>query len=122
MLLPWLVVPVVSLLVIVAALALLLALVDVFNRDLRFVLNNLMTVWFFLVPIVYTQRMTDEHLRFLSWIDPMAWVIKQFQQLLYWGEPLSVASVVLVPLAAVVIFGAGLVIFRRATIGLAKFV
>ena len=54
-----------SVLVIVATLTMLLALVDVFNRDIRYVLNNIITVWFFLAPIVYTKRMTDEHLRFL---------------------------------------------------------
>ena len=37
-----------------ATLAMLLALIDVFSRDIRYVLNNLFTVWFFLVPIVYT--------------------------------------------------------------------
>ena len=119
---PLLVIPVFSVVVIVATLTMLLALVDVFNRDIRYVLNNIITVWFFLAPIVYTKRMTEQHLRFIEWMDPMAWVIRQFQQLLYWGEPISVASAVLVPVVSIVIFGAGLVVFRRATIGLAKFV
>ena len=119
---PLLVIPVFSVVVIVATLTMLLALVDVFNRDIRYVLNNIITVWFFLAPIVYTKRMTEQHLRFIAWMDPMAWVIRQFQQLLYWGEPISVASAVLVPVVSIVIFGAGLVVFRRATIGLAKFV
>ena len=39
----------------------LLALVDVFSRDLRYVLHNLLTVWFFLVPIVYQRRMVERH-------------------------------------------------------------
>ena len=39
--------------------------VDVFNRDIRYVLNNVFTVWFFLAPIVYPQRMTEEHLEWL---------------------------------------------------------
>jgi ABC-type polysaccharide/polyol phosphate export permease len=120
--LPLLVIPVFSVLLIVATLTDLLALVDVFNRDIRYVLNNIITVWFFLAPIVYTKRMTEEHLRFLQWIDPMAWVIKQFQDILYWGEPFSAASAILVPLAAIVVFCAGQLVFRRATIGLAKFV
>ncbi|MGH8976953.1 MAG: ABC transporter permease [Acidimicrobiia bacterium] len=120
--LPLLVIPVVSVLLIVATLTTLLALVDVFNRDIRYVLNNIITVWFFLAPIVYTKRMTEEHLQWLQWADPMAWVIKQFQDLLYWGEPFSLASAVFVPLAALCIFCAGLVVFRRATVGLAKFV
>jgi ABC-type polysaccharide/polyol phosphate export permease len=58
----------------------------------------------------------------LQWIDPMAWVIKQFQDLLYWGEPFSLASAIFVPVAALGLFAAGLVIFQRATVGLAKFI
>ena len=89
---PLLVIPVFSVVVIVATLTMLLALVDVFNRDIRYVLNNIITVWFFLAPIVYTKRMTEQHLRFIAWMDPMAWVIRQFQQLFYWGGPISVAT------------------------------
>jgi len=62
-LLPVLVVPVASTLLLVAGLALALALVDVFNRDLRYVLHNLLTVWFFLVPIVYHPEMTSDLVR-----------------------------------------------------------
>jgi ABC-type polysaccharide/polyol phosphate export permease len=119
---PLLLIPVVSVTAIVATLTMLTALVDVFNRDIRYVLNNVITVWFFLAPIVYTKRMTEEHLKWLQWIDPMAWVIKQFQDLLYWGEPFSLASAIFVPVAALGLFAAGLVIFQRATVGLAKFI
>ena len=120
---PLLVIPVFSVVVIVATLTMLLALVDVFNRDIRYVLNNIITVWFFLAPIVYTKRMTEQHLRFIAWIDPMAWVIKQFQQLLVLGRADQRCERGARPRSlSIVIFGAGLVVFRRATIGLAKFV
>jgi ABC-type polysaccharide/polyol phosphate export permease len=48
---PLLLIPVVSVTAIVATLTMLTALVDVFNRDIRYVLNNVITVWFFLAPI-----------------------------------------------------------------------
>ena len=68
-----------------AGLASVLALVDVFNRDLRFVLNNLLTVWFFLVPIVYARRMADGRLDLVRTVDPMNHVIARFRDVLYDG-------------------------------------
>jgi ABC-type polysaccharide/polyol phosphate export permease len=120
--LPLLVIPVLATILVVATLTMLVALVDVFNRDIRYVLNNVITVWFFLTPIVYTKRQTEDHLRFLQYVDPMAWVIKQFQDVMYFGEPYSLASAIAVPIAAAAIFATGLVVFRRATVDLPKFV
>ena len=76
---PLLVVPVASVLLLVAALAALLALVDVFNRDLRYVLHNLLTVWFFLIPIVYDRRMVDGWVHTVTTLDPMRAVVGQFR-------------------------------------------
>jgi lipopolysaccharide transport system permease protein len=120
--LPLLLVPLASVVLLVAALTMLLALVDVFNRDIRYVLNNVFTVWFFLAPIVYTQRMTEQHLEWLERVDPMAWVISQFRDVLYWGRSPGVAALVALPLASAIAFLVGLAVFRRVTVGLAKYV
>jgi lipopolysaccharide transport system permease protein len=120
--LPLLLVPLVSVVLLVATLTMLLALLDVFNRDIRYVLNNVFTVWFFLAPIVYTQRMTEEHLEWLERVDPMAWVITQFRDILYWGRSPGVVALVALPVVSVAVFLLGLAVFRRATVGLAKYV
>ena len=121
MLLPLLVVPVASTLLLVAALSVLLALVDVFNRDLRYVLHNLLTVWFFLVPIVYHPRMTSDLVRTASAVDPMRHVIAGYRDVLYdrFGHrPLAPRPHAgwVVPRA----FLAALAIFRRSAADLAK--
>ncbi len=84
-LLPALVLPVASLYLFVGAVALVLALIDVYNRDLRQVLANLLTVWFFLVPIVYRQQELGSELRFLQSVDPANLIIGQFRRILYDG-------------------------------------
>jgi ABC-type polysaccharide/polyol phosphate export permease len=85
-LLPLLVVPVLCLYLFVGALAVLLALIDVYNRDLRHVLANLLTVWFFLVPIVYRQQDLGGGLQFLDSVDPANLIVGQFRDVLYYGE------------------------------------
>ncbi len=119
-LLPLLLVPITSSLLLVATVAMFLALIDVFNRDLRYLLNNLLTVWFFLVPIVYHRRMVSDQVQWLTALDPMRWIIDQFRDVLYDGEVgRGWAYVVTLAVCAVVFLG-GLALFRRLAVDLAK--
>jgi ABC-type polysaccharide/polyol phosphate export permease len=81
-----LLIPVACLYLFVGALGVLLALIDVYNRDLRHVLANLLTVWFFLVPIVYTQQDLGGGLQFLDSVDPANLIVGQFRDVLYYGS------------------------------------
>lgn len=118
--LPALVLPVASLILFVASVAILLALLDVFNRDLRYVLNNLLTVWFFLVPIVYHRRMLDGPLRTATSADPMHWIIDQFRAVLYEGQVDDVAAMLLTLAGCAALFVGSLALFRRLAVDLAK--
>lgn len=118
--LPLLAVAVAAAVVLVAALAVLIALVDVFNRDVRQVLNNLLTVWFFLVPIVYSGRMAGNRLELVRAVDPMGHVVGLFRQVLYDGRVTSWTPWLLTPLACGLLFVAGLAVFRRLAVDLAK--
>ena len=118
--LPVLLVPLASVVLLVGALAMALALVDVFSRDLRFVLHNLLTVWFFLVPIVYTRRMAGDQLRLLRAVDPMNHVITQFRHVLYDGVVGSPVDLALTLAACAGLFAASLALFRRLSADLAK--
>lgn len=119
-LLPVLVLPVTALVLFVAALAMLVALVDVYNRDLRMVLNNLLTVWFFLVPIVYRQDMVPEPLLVLRSVDPMNMIVGQFRYVLYHGTVFRPAHVALMVLVSAALFLFSLATFRRSSRHLAR--
>lgn len=119
-LLPLLVLPVASTLLLVGALSVLLALVDVFNRDLRYVLHNLLTVWFFLVPIVYHPRMTSDLVRTASVVDPMRHVIAGYRDVLYEGSVADPWRHVLTLLGCAAAFLVALSVFRHSSADLAK--
>ncbi len=118
--LPAIVLPVASLLLLVTSISMLLALCDVFNRDLRYVLNNLLTVWFFLVPIVYHRKMVNGPVRTITTVDPMRWIIDQFRTVLYDGHVTSFVAPVVTLAVCAALFVASLVVFRRLAVGLAK--
>ena len=118
--LPAILLPVIAVLLLVSAITLLLSLVDVYNRDLRQLLNNLLTIWFFLVPIVYRPNMTPSKLKVLRSIDPMNLTIGQFRDVLYYGHlshPNHMAIMLAVSAGA---FAVALVVFRRLAVNLPK--
>lgn len=118
--LPLLVVPVTSMVLITSALTLLVSLIDVFNRDLRYVLTNVMTVWFFLMPILYTASMRTTWLDGITRVDPMRAVIEQFHDLLYHQEPGPLWGYAVLLAASTALFALALVVFRRGSVDLAQ--
>jgi homopolymeric O-antigen transport system permease protein len=67
------------------ALAQLLGALTVQFRDLLHIINNLMVLFFFMTPILYPEQMIPEMLRFTIYINPMAPVIKAYQDIFYYG-------------------------------------
>lgn len=119
-LLPVLALPVTSTVLLVATIAMLLALLDVFSRDLRYVLHNLLTVWFFLVPIVYQRRMVSDTVEAVTVVDPMRWIVEQYRDVLYDGRVDSWVPHLVTLAGCVALFAAGLTVFRRLSVDLAK--
>jgi ABC-type polysaccharide/polyol phosphate export permease len=119
-LLPVLALPLASVVLLVATIAMLLALLDVFSRDLRYVLHNVLTVWFFLVPIVYSRGMMSDRLRTVTAADPMRRIVDQFRDVLYDGKVESLLPHVLTLAACAALFLAGLTLFKRLAVDLAK--
>jgi ABC-type polysaccharide/polyol phosphate export permease/GT2 family glycosyltransferase len=111
--LPLLVAPVLCLYLFVGALGVLLALIDVYNRDLRLVLANLLTVWFFLVPIVYHQQALGQGLHFLQSVDPANLIVGQFRDVLYYGHISHLGHMLEMLLICLATWLACLEIFRR---------
>jgi ABC-type polysaccharide/polyol phosphate export permease len=114
-LLPAIIVPLASIYLFVAALATVLAFVDIYNRDLRQVLANLLTVWFFLVPIVYSQARLGSSLKLLQSFDPINMIIGEFRDVLYYGHlsrPAHIGELLSVCIGTFLLV---VIMFRRAS-------
>lgn len=99
-----LVVPVAALVLFTMSIAALLALLDVYNRDLRAVLGNILTVWFFLIPIVYRQDMVSSEVQTLRSIDPMNMIVGQFRDLLIYHQVSRPGHLVLMAVVCTALF------------------
>jgi lipopolysaccharide transport system permease protein len=104
--------PVATIVLLAGAISLLVSLIDVYTRDLRFVVGNVLSVWFFLIPIVYRPRMAPSYLRWFQRIDPVASVVAQLRAVLYAGSP-SIVAMVLSLAGSAAVFALALAFFRR---------
>ena len=75
---------------------LILSALTVHFRDLRDILANLMTFWFFATPIIY--RYTDMQANVMRWLNlnPFTRIAISYQEILYFPGPVGSGSWLLV--------------------------
>ena len=100
----WFPVVVVVQLLLTLGLGLGLAALTVHFRDLRDILGNLLTLWFFSTPIIYPMSQVPGGLKFVMDLNPFAHLAISYQEILFYDGPfghwrwllaLAVASVLL---------------------------
>ena len=92
-------------------LALFLAALTVQFRDLQHMTPNLLTVWFFLTPIVYPLSSIPQPFATLAAFNPMTQLIVAYQNIFYHGRPPYLPGLLSVTLFSVVLLVLGLSFF-----------
>lgn len=92
-------------------LSLLMAALTVQFRDLQHMAPNLLTVWFFVTPIVYPMTMVPENLRRVVAFNPMTQLITAYQDIFYYGRAPSGTGLLLVALLSLILLAFGLSFF-----------
>lgn len=90
-----------------------LASVGVFLRDVGHLTNLLMTVLMFMTPIFYPISAIPEKYRIYLQLNPLAPVIEQVRNILYWGNGLNLSSFLLSLALGLVTAWAGFVWFQK---------
>ena len=101
-------------LILTLGLALMVSALTVHFRDLRDLLANLMTLWFFATPIVYPLSQAPERVRRLLSLNPFTHLAVAYQQVLFvpgpfeqWPRLLAIGA------ASVMVLALGYVVFDR---------
>ena len=84
-------------------LAITVALLSVRFRDLHHLLSNLLTLWFFLTPLIYPVNLVPEGFRPLLRLNPLVPLIVAYQDALYRARMPTLDDVAMLAVAAVVI-------------------
>jgi len=76
-------------LILTIGLALFLSAMTVHFRDLKDILGNLMTLWFFATPIIYPLQEAPENLRWWLNLNPMTHLMVSYQEVLFFRGPFT---------------------------------
>jgi ABC-type polysaccharide/polyol phosphate export permease len=113
--LPWLPVVIVVQLVFTLGLALVLSAITVHFRDVRDLLQNLLTLWFFATPIIYRYNLESVQ-RFLPFfrVNPYFHLAVSYQEILFFYGPFGHRrSLLILGAASIALFLAGYWLFDR---------
>jgi ABC-type polysaccharide/polyol phosphate export permease len=101
-------------LVVLLGLGLLVAALTVHFRDLKDILGNVLTLWFFATPIIYPMQDAPEQYRWLLNLNPMTHLAISYQEVLFYIGPHGHWRWLMALLAgAIVVFFAGYFVFDR---------
>ncbi len=96
---------------------------NVFYRDLQHVLGNVITLWFFLVPVVYAQDAIPHAFRVpVVYGDPMAAVITSYQAVFYYGRLPDFRALGVAVALSLVVLAVALSVFESRRDEFAEFV
>jgi lipopolysaccharide transport system permease protein len=101
-------------LVLSIALALILAALTVHFRDIKDILANVMTLWFFATPIIYYWKFAPESIRRFLDVNPFTHLAISYQEILYFpGEFGHVKWLIALGLGSLMLFLLAYFLFDR---------
>ena len=110
----WLPVIVLIQLILTLGLALLVSALTVHFRDVRDLLSNLLTLWFFATPIIYPLSVAPARVQLLLKLNPFTHLAVAYQDVLFTPGPFDAwPRLLLVGLGSVLVFLAGYFVFDR---------
>ena len=83
----WLPVLLVVQVLLMVGISLIAAAVNVFYRDIRFVVPLALQIWMYASPVIYPSSMVPERFRFLYALNPMSGIIDGYRSIALRGEP-----------------------------------
>ena len=98
---------------LMAGIVLIVAAMNVFYRDLRFVVPLAVTLWMYATPIIYPMELVPESIRPLYLLNPMAVIIESYRSVLLRAEWPEWGSLAIASAICIFIMLAGYAFFKK---------
>lgn len=95
-------------------LVLFMSALNVFYRDIRFVIPLATQIWMYATPIIYPVTLVPERFRPFYMLNPMAGLIDSYRRVILLGQPPVWSYVTFSAVLAVLIFIGGYIYFKRS--------
>ncbi len=94
-------------------LTLMASAVSVRYRDIPQIMGHLIMCWFFVSPIVYPATQVPERFRMVLFLNPFAWFVRAYQDVLFYNQSPSLGVCAEIILAGAVALGCGLLVLTH---------
>lgn len=95
------------------ALSLLLSALNLFYRDVQYVLNLVILLWMYLTPVIYPIELIPERYRWIFQLNPMAVLINAYRQVILSGHMPNLNSLMIAMGVSVGLFIISYRIFKK---------
>ena len=100
--------------IFILGMTLILSSLNVFARDIQYIVTVLLMAWIWVTPIMYSREMiTDELINNLLGLNPLTYIVEGYQEILYWKAAPDLFDIAICVLISVVTLVLGIVIFRH---------
>ena len=99
--------------ILVLGMVFIFSALNVYFRDLEYILNIIIMVWFYLTPIVYSIDMIPNYARKWFYLNPMTNIIAFYRDILYYKRMPSFGSFIWILLYGTVMIVVGYFVFEK---------
>ncbi len=96
------------------ALTLFGAALNVFYRDIRFLIPLALQIWMYLCPVIYPSDLVPDRFRVLYFLNPMATLMESYRRLIFFNQGLDIPYFLLALVMSLLLLVAGYAYFKRA--------
>lgn len=102
-------------------LTMILAALNVYMRDVQYMVNVVLMMLIWMTPIMYVRGFVDnEFFNFILSINPLTYLVELFQNALYWQVLPSVQTVLIATVESVIVVAAGMFIYSKLSVDFAE--
>ena len=98
----------------------ILSAINVYVRDIEYLVGFLLNLLFYATPILYTVDMFPEKIRWVLYLNPMTTIIESYRNIFYYQQSPVLSSLMIVLVASFAILMLGYLIFKKLERGFAE--
>ena len=98
----------------------ILSAINVYVRDIEYVVQFIMNLVFYATPIIYNVSMFPARFRWILYLNPMAHLIDAYRAIFYYKTMPNISSLIIISLISFVILVFGYAVFKKLEKGFAE--
>lgn len=98
----------------------ILSAIEMYMRDIEHIVNFVLSMAFYVTPILYTPDIFPTQLSWVLKINPMAYIVNAYRSIFFYKEMPDMIGLGIVGIFSVVIFFVGYIIFEKLQKGFAE--